>query len=87
MSSAAVIIGALRVSPIALRTAKTLWSFGRSEYNRVKIYLIVFCHHEITFMTSCLRPRMMLSFQNGIYFRRKEFAGGSKFFSLRVDLH
>ena len=24
------------VNPIALRTAKTLWSFGRSEYIRVK---------------------------------------------------
>ena len=24
-------------NPIALRTAKTLWSFGRSECNRVKL--------------------------------------------------
>ena len=23
-------------NPFAFRTAKTLWSFGRSEYNRVK---------------------------------------------------
>ena len=25
------------INPIALRTAKTLWSFGRSECNRVKV--------------------------------------------------
>ena len=27
-------------NPIALRTAKTLWSFGHSECNRVKIQLV-----------------------------------------------
>ena len=37
MSSAAVVTGALRVNPIALRMAKTLWSFGHSECNRVKV--------------------------------------------------
>ena len=26
------------LNPIALRTAKTLWSFGRSECNRVKLF-------------------------------------------------
>ena len=26
----------MAVNPIALRTVKTLWSFGRSECNRVK---------------------------------------------------
>ena len=28
--------GALRVNPTELRTAKSLWSFCRLEYNRVK---------------------------------------------------
>ena len=26
------------LNPIALRTAKTLWNFGRSEGNRVKLF-------------------------------------------------
>ena len=29
------------ISPIALRTAKTLWSFGRSECNRIKWLFIL----------------------------------------------
>ena len=32
-------VDGLALNPIALRTAKTLWSFGRSECNRVKIRL------------------------------------------------
>ena len=28
----------LRLNPIALRMAKTLWSFGHSQCNRVKMY-------------------------------------------------
>ena len=30
------LFSSLVLNPIALRTAKTLWSFGRSECNRVK---------------------------------------------------
>ena len=29
------------INPIALRTAKTLWSFGRSECNRVNALILV----------------------------------------------
>ena len=28
------------INPIALRTAKTLWSFGRLEFNRVEITML-----------------------------------------------
>ena len=37
-------------NPIALRTAKTLWSFGRSECNKVKHVILTklqtFCYSE-----------------------------------------
>ena len=32
------------INPIALRMAKTLWSFGRSECNRVKVVICVHAH-------------------------------------------
>ena len=28
-------------NPVALRTAKTLWSFGHSECNRVKVAIVM----------------------------------------------
>ena len=37
----------VRLNPIALRMAKTLWSFGHSECNWVKVYdytSMFFCH-------------------------------------------
>ena len=32
-------------NPIALRMAKTLWSFGHSECNRVKNIMVCYAHH------------------------------------------
>ena len=32
----------ININPIALRTAKTLWSFGHSEFNWVKRYLGIY---------------------------------------------
>ena len=40
MSSAAIVIGALRVNPFALREAKIVHNFGLSECNRVKTELV-----------------------------------------------
>ena len=40
LSSAAVMIGALRVNPIALRKTKIVYKFGLSECNRVNTGLV-----------------------------------------------
>ena len=34
----------IAIKPIALRTAKTLWSFGRSECSRVKRSMVTICN-------------------------------------------
>ena len=49
----------LLFNPFALRTAKTLWSFGCSECNRVKALLV--WHEEIVFTD-------LLTLQNLIVF-------------------
>ena len=44
---AAVSVGHLPVDNIALRWAKTVWSFGRSECNRVKKMCIIILNFAI----------------------------------------
>ena len=39
----------MHFNPITLRTAKTLWSFGRFECNRLKIDIVVMEKCRITF--------------------------------------
>ena len=66
----------LIVNPIALRIAKTPYSFGYSECKRVKWlfvlvygYTVMFFWHfskrETTFMTFCMLPQTKSPFQNG----------------------
>ena len=48
------------VNPIALRTAKTLWSFGYSECSRVNAALVyiftgMFCFKNLFFFDSCMK--------------------------------
>ena len=43
-------------NPIALRTAKTLWSFGRSECNRVKYldhFILGYSEEQIKYLSGC----------------------------------
>ena len=53
----------IHLIPIALRMAKTLWSFGRYECNRVKTYVLRF-HYD------CVIEQILTSFHN-IYFKSK----------------
>ena len=50
MSSLIVISGMF--NPIALRLAKTLWSFGHSECNRVKVLVNICCHFRLEIHTA-----------------------------------
>ena len=63
-------------NPIALRTAKTQWSFGCSECNRVK---------EKQFVTSCLGLLMRKYFLKRVYSRNK-FTPRQENFPLKVAL-
>ena len=52
MSSAAVMIGPLRVSPVAHRKAKIVCNFGLSECNRVKGKWILYCGKQLCLIVS-----------------------------------
>ena len=44
---------AAHFNTVVLRTAKTLWSFGRSERNRVKAFKMVRIHYATMFVHLC----------------------------------